>query len=152
MKSLFFSLLVAKRNKGDSLASIMASTESAMTVYISILPHCMSRKRDFNKMFTNERMGIDTMLTQTRSQRIRDTRIELESWMAERAKRGNGPPESAGPGVMSESDLSAYFNRSRETMQTDVRGVPRMQLGKIRYYTIRDIAAWMVQKEEESSI
>lgn len=84
------------------------------------------------------------------SQRVRDTRIELERWMAKRVQRGNGPPESLGPAVMSEADLAAYFRRSREAIQDDVRGVPRMQLGKSRYYHIRDIASWVVQKEMET--
>ena len=87
------------------------------------------------------------MMQQTPSQRARDTRRELEGWMAKRVQRGSGPPERAGPGVMSEQDLAAYFRRSHEAIQEDLRDVPRIRLGKIRYYQIRDIASWITQKE-----
>lgn len=90
------------------------------------------------------------MIRALRSARVHDTRAELTTWMAKRSHRGNGPPESLGPFVMSEVDLAAFFGVKRETIQKNVISLPRMKLGKCRYYRISDIADWMVQKETES--
>ena len=83
--------------------------------------------------------------------RVRDLRIELERHVSRRHMKGCGPPEDAGPGMMTTSDLTSYIGCNVKTTYKFLQGVPRIRSGKHIYYHIRDVATRLAQLEMEAA-
>ncbi len=95
------------------------------------------------------------MLRETQSQRIRDTRREVDRWLAGRMEARSGgktegrpvPP----PIVLSETEVAQLLGCDRDTVRSQLRRqVPGIKAGKCWRYQVRDVVSWMVQKEMEA--
>lgn len=85
---------------------------------------------------------------ESRTQRLRDTRLDLERFMVRRREHGYGPPVDVGPQMMRLPDIAEYMGCSGDTIRSDVRRINGVKLNdRLIYYHVRDVAAWLVQKE-----
>lgn len=93
------------------------------------------------------------MFSESQSNRLRDTRKEVDRWLVERikAKRGRETKDIIPPIVMSETEVAELLGCDRDTVRGKMRKhVPGTKIGKYWRYQVRDIVSWMVQKEMEA--
>ena len=92
------------------------------------------------------------MLRESQSNRIRDTRKEVDRWLVERikAERGRNTKGVTPPIVLSEIEVAELLGCDRDTVRDNMRyHVPGTKIGKCWRYQGRDVVSWMVQKEME---
>ncbi len=92
------------------------------------------------------------MLRESQSNRIRDTRKEVDRWLVERikAERGRNTKGVTPPIVLSEIEVAELLGCDRDTVRDNMRyHVPGTKIGKCWRYQVRDVVSWMVQKEME---
>ena len=93
------------------------------------------------------------MLRETRSNRIRDTRKEVDRWLVERikAEEGRETMRITPPIALSETEVAELLGCSQDAVRENMRHrVPGTKIGKCWRYQVRDIVSWMVQKEMEA--